>query len=89
MGNSESVQAGLARAAVRFPEAASSLRSLARTDPEFCELCVDYALAQDSLAWFVARPDAAERFEIGEFKTVIAELECEIDRYLKEAMPKN
>jgi hypothetical protein len=77
--------AGLARAVARFPEAAAALRRLALTDPEFREICEEYALAEQSLAAFEARPDAAERPEIGEYRTVIAELENEIDRFLKEA----
>ena len=53
---------------------------LALADPAFREICEEYALAQESLARFEARPDAAERPEIGDYRTVIAELEGEIDR---------
>ena len=53
--------------------------------PGFREICEEYALAQESLARFEARPDAAERPEIGDYRTVIAELESEIDRFLREA----
>ena len=78
-------QTGLAQAVARFPEAAAALRRLALTDPEFREICEEYALAQQSLAGFEARLDAAERPEIGDYRTVIAELESEIDRFLREA----
>lgn len=78
-------EAGLARAVERFPDAAAELRRLARSHAEFREICEEYALAQQSLAGFEARADAAERPEIGDYRTVIVELEREIDRMLKEA----
>jgi hypothetical protein len=74
---------GVARAVARFPEAAATVRRLALNDPAFRDICEEYALAQQSLAGFEARPDAAERPEIGEYRTVISELEGEIDRRLK------
>lgn len=83
----EIAQLGLARAVTRFPEAAATLRRLARINPEFREICEEYGLAQQSLAGFEARPDAGERPEIGEYHTVIAELENEIERFLMEAGP--
>jgi hypothetical protein len=88
MANADIAQAGLARAVAHFPGAAATLHRLALTDPEFLEICEEYALAQESLAGFAARPDAAERPEVGDYQTVIAELEREIDRYLKEAESK-
>lgn len=87
MAKADVAEAGLARAVERFPEAAGALRRLARSDPDFREICEEYALAQESLARFEARPDAAERPEVGDYRTVIAELEGEIDRILKEAGP--
>lgn len=78
-------EVGLARAIARFPNAAAELRRLARDDGGFRDVCMEYALAQDSLARFEARPDAAERPEIADFRTVIAELESEIGRFLAEA----
>ena len=60
-------------------------KRLALTSPDFREICEEYALAQHSLAGFEARLDAAERPEIGDYRTVIAELESEIDRFLREA----
>lgn len=88
MADVEIAQTGLARAVARFPEAEARLRSLALTDPEFREICEEYALAQQSLARFEARPDAAERPEIGDYRTVIVEIEVEIVRFLKGAAPK-
>jgi hypothetical protein len=88
MAAADIAQAGLAQAVARFPKAAATLRRLALTDPDFREICEEYALARASLAGFQARLDAAERPEIGEYRTVIAELETEIDRLVKEAGPK-
>ena len=88
MANVDIAEAGLARAVERFPEAAGTLRRLARSDPDFREICEEYALAQTSLAQFEARPDASERPEVGDYRTVIAELENEIDRFLKKTGPK-
>ena len=88
MADADIAQSGLARAVTRFPEAAAALRRLALNDPEFREISEEYALAQQSLAGFEARLDAAERPEIGDYRTVIAELEGEIDRMLREAGPR-
>ena len=89
MSEAEIARTGLARAMARFPKAAATLRSLALNDPAFREICEEYALAQQSLAGFEARADAAERPEIGEYRTVIFELENEIDRLLKAVRPKD
>lgn len=85
MADARISQTGLDRVLARFPEAAASLRRLALSDPEFREICEEYALAQRSLANFQARPDAAERPEVGDYQSVIAELEIEIGRCLREA----
>ena len=50
MADADIAQTGLAQAVARFPEAAAALRRLALTDPEFREICEEYALAQQSLA---------------------------------------
>jgi hypothetical protein len=70
---------------VRFPGSANALRRLALSDPEFRGLCEDYALAKESLARFEARPDAAVRPEVGDYRSVIAELEMEFGRFLRGA----
>ena len=88
MADVDIARTGLAQAVARFPEAAARLRGLALADPEFREICEEYALARESLDRFEARSDAAERPEIGDYRTVIAELEGEIDRMLKEARPR-
>lgn len=81
-------EAGLAQAVERFPEAATTPRALARSAPGFRRICEEYALAQQSLAGFEARPDAAERPQVSDYRTVIAESEGEIGRILKESGQK-
>jgi hypothetical protein len=85
MAQADLAQTRLARAVARFPEHAIALRRLVLADPEFRGLCEDYALAQESLARFEARPDAAERPEVPDYRRLIAELEREIGRFLGEA----
>jgi hypothetical protein len=87
MAEGHIADAGLARALARFPEQAPVLRRLASVDGEFREICFEYELAQASLARFEARPDAAERPEVDEYRTMIAELESEIGRCIGEALP--
>ena len=87
MARADIAQTGLAQAAARFPGAAPKLRRLALADPGFRELCEDYGLARESLARFEARPDASQRPEISDYRIVIAELEIEIDRFLRGARP--
>jgi len=88
MADTDIAHVGLAQAVARFPEAATALQRLALTDAVFREICEEYALAQESLALFEARPDAAERPEIGDYRVIIAEIEGEIERRLKPARLK-
>jgi hypothetical protein len=88
MADADMARTGLAQAVARFPQAAATLRRLALADPAFREICEEYALARASLAGFEARPDASERPEIGDFRSVIAELEGEIGQMLTEAGSK-
>lgn len=85
MADTDFAQTGLTQAVERFPAAAATLHRLAMADPRFREICEEYGLAQHSLATFEARPDAARRPEIADYRVVIAELEGEIDRFLKES----
>ena len=87
MADAEMARTGLAQAVARFPEAAVTLRGMALVDSAFREICEEYALARESLARFEARSDAAERPEVGDFRSVIAELEGEIGRMLGNAGP--
>jgi hypothetical protein len=85
MARSETAHDGLALVLQRFQPQATVVRRLALRDPEFRGLCEDYALARASLAGFEARRDASERPEIAEYRTVIAELEAEISRFVRTA----
>ncbi len=87
MARADSAQAGVERVAARFPEEVGRLQRLVVTDPTFRELCEEYGLAQESLAAFEAMPDAAERAEVPDYRSVIAELETEISRYLGGTLP--
>jgi hypothetical protein len=89
MEDADIARTGLAQVMERFPEWTASLQRLALIDPEFREICEEYALARKSLAGFEARLDAAERPEVGEYRTIIAEIETEISRRLKEAMSEH
>jgi hypothetical protein len=85
MADDRIAEAGLAHAVARFPDAAVILRRLALADREFREICVEYQLALACLAGFEARPDAGERPEVEDYRTVIAELEVEIGRLVRQA----
>lgn len=87
MARADSAQAGVELVAARFPEEVGRLQRLVVTDPTFRELCEEYGLAQESLAAFEAMPDAAERAEVPDYRSVIAELETEISRYLGGTLP--
>ena len=43
MADADIAKTGLARAVARFPEATAALHRLALTDPEFREICEEYA----------------------------------------------
>ena len=88
MADADIARTGLAQAVARFPEAAAGSAALALADP-------GSARSARSTPWRgraspASRPgsDAAERPEIGDYRSVIAELESEIDRMLKEAGPQ-
>ena len=88
MTEADIARAGLSLAVARFPAEAATLRRLVLAHMEFRELCEEYALALQCLARFEALPDAAERSEVGEYRAVIAEMEQEIDRFVKGAVPE-
>jgi hypothetical protein len=82
MEQADAAHTGLTQAIDRFPNQAALLRRMVLKDHAFRSLCEDYALARASLAAFEARPDAAERPEITDYRAVITELEGEIARFL-------
>lgn len=67
----------------RFPEDTLRIRRLFLADATFRSVCEDYGLARDSLARFESFPDAAQRPEVDDYRTVIAELEAEITALLR------
>lgn len=84
MSDTDLAQGGLARIVARFPGWEGALRSLARTDPTFLDLCEEYELASKSLASFLARSDWGNRPEIAEYRSIIIELETVIGRLLRK-----
>ena len=68
----------LSRVLDLFPEKAVAARELFLRDEAFRGLCEDYALARDTLVRFEAMPDAEQRPEVPDYRTVISELEKEI-----------
>ena len=89
MADADIAQTGLAQAVARFPEAAASAaRDWRWPTRRFARSARSMRWRRESLARFEARSDAAERPEIGDYRTVIAELEGEIDRFLREAGPR-
>lgn len=69
----------------RFPGKGALIRRLALKDEVFRTICEEYTLARTSLSWFEGRPDASERPEIADYKSVIAGLEDEITEILQNA----
>jgi hypothetical protein len=69
----------------RFPEDHDLIQRLALIDEAFQGMCDEYALAQSSLAWLEARDDGPHNAEVDDYRSVIAELENEIDGVLQRA----
>lgn len=84
MSDADITKAGFARIATHLPGFKSALHELAGSDPLFMDLCEEYQLALSSLDAFTARPDAAERPEISEYRSLIIELETEIGNRLRQ-----
>ena len=68
----------LAQVLALFPERSLHIRELFLRDESFRGLCEDYALARDTLVRFEAMPDADQRPEVPDYRSVISELEKEI-----------
>lgn len=86
MPSSDAEPRGLRLILLRFPSQADDIRLAALRDRRFRSLCEDFALALEALARFEARPDAAERKEIPEYRTLVAELEAEVAGYLRDSI---
>lgn len=65
-----------------FPSHSQLILALSLSDRLFRSLLEDLLLAQESLARFEARPDADQRPEIPEYKTIIRELQDDVQAYL-------
>lgn len=65
-----------------FPSHGQAILALSLSDRLFRSLLEDLLLAQESLARFEARPDADQRPEIPEYRTIIRELEDDVRAYL-------
>ena len=69
----------------RFPECAVLARRLYLGDERFRSICEDFALAHKSLRNFEERADADLRPEIDDYRSLIKELEEELQKYLAAA----
>ena len=78
MSKTKTRRPDLAQVLALFPEKSVAARELFLRNEVFRGLCEDYALARDSLVSFEAMPDADQRPEVPDYRTVISELEREI-----------
>lgn len=85
MAGPEPARLNLAQIIERFPGKGAVIRRLALRDEVFRAICEEYSLALNSLSWFEARPDADQRPEIADYRSVIAGLEEEIAQFLQNA----
>jgi hypothetical protein len=65
-----------------FPGHRQRILALSLSDRRFRSLLDDLRLAQDSLERFEALPDADQRPEVPEYRTIIQELEADVRTYL-------
>ena len=70
----------LAQVIERFPGEKTRILRLALKDPAFRALCEDYVLAQQTCDRFRVSPERVSELE--EYRTIVAELEEEIQRFL-------
>ncbi|WP_198368799.1 hypothetical protein [Roseomonas rosulenta] len=69
----------------RFPDRAVLVRHLYLTHPAFRSICEDYRLAQDGRTTFEVLATLGPRSELGEYRTLVQELEAELLATLKAA----
>jgi hypothetical protein len=65
-----------------FPGHRKTIATLSLSDRPFRSLIEDLVLAHEALERFEARPDADDRPEILEYRTIIRELEDDVRAYL-------
>jgi hypothetical protein len=73
----------------RFPYRRQTILSLSLRDQLFRSLLDDLVLAHETLQQFEARPDADQRPEIAEYRTIIRELEDDVRAYLAGSNSQN
>jgi hypothetical protein len=66
-----------------FPGRTEEVLRLSLRDPAFRDLCEDLEDAQASLSRLATRAGPAERPEVAEYRTIIAELEDEIRAHVE------
>jgi hypothetical protein len=74
----------LVRVLALFPERSVAVRELFLSNESFLGLCEDYALACETLVRFEALPDADQRPEVPDYRSVIFELEEELAAMLSD-----
>ncbi|PWS35204.1 hypothetical protein DFH01_23150 [Falsiroseomonas bella] len=62
----------------RFPEDEALVRRLFLTQPAFRSTCEDYRLAREGLSTFEELAVSGPRAEVGEYRTLVRELEAEL-----------
>lgn len=79
--------ARLSRVLAMFPGKKRDILGLSLKDPVFRSLCEDLCDAHDALERFLSLSGIPERPEVGEYRTIIAELEAEVRIYIASHCP--
>jgi hypothetical protein len=87
MGSPVGIRLDLSHIIARFPDDAALIRRLVLKSEMFRGICEEYKLARESLSWFEGRPDAPNRPEIADFRSIISGLEWEIEQLLAKSRP--
>ncbi|MDQ6436568.1 hypothetical protein RB623_21160 [Mesorhizobium sp. LHD-90] len=85
MTTSHTPRLNLEQIVARFPGDGVLIRRLMLKDETFRAICEEYMLARASLSWFEALPDGNNRQEVRDFRTLIPELEVEIEQFLQKS----
>lgn len=78
MADATAVHPELASVVARFPDREALARYLYRTHQAFRSACEDYRLAAEGLSNFEKLAQTAPRPELGEYRTLVQELEAEL-----------
>lgn len=71
----------------RFPGRESAARRLFLMNPTFRSTCEDYRLARQGLVTFEQLAATGPRAELSEYRTLVRELETELERMIRAAEP--